>query len=523
MKLNHLQVAYLIVFLAVGMMLSTSATAQVTCNMTVSNAASICPGDSVQLSAISAPDTLDFRYFWQPAGSLSDTSISNPVARPTTTTTYVVTSTTVDSTELVFNGNFELGDTGFISDYIDSISVWNPGTYNVSTSAQNVHPGFTNCPDNTGGGNFMVINGSSIPNEIVWSQTIPIQPFTEYEFSAWLTNVVPTFNLPILQFSINGQLLDQPFTSAPDVCLWSQFFTIWTSDTATTALIEIVNQSVQPIGNDLGLDDISFRAVCRSIDSVTVTVYEPYDPAVYGLGEDQLICDANPVTLATTVPGATNHVWQDGDTSETYSASLAGTYSVALLDGNGCEFSDSMNITEGQSPQITLPADTTICSDNVVVFNVYDPSATSYQWRGPSVYYLQNNPTDSVFTATFEGVYEVDITNNCGTLTQRVELFTEDCVCLPFVPNAFSPNNDGDNDVLQVFAGCDVTDVQFSIFNRWGERVFFSNDINSGWDGIIDGQIAPIGVYVYKLEYTAANFKGENVPNVRYGDISLVR
>lgn len=498
---------------------------QLTCGVDAGVGGTICPGDSLQLNGTALPDTINFRYFWSPSAGLSDTSIVNPIAKPTETTVYILEATAVDSTELVVNGNFSAGSTGFTSEYRDSASVWNEGTYSVNVSPQNVHPGFSPCGDHsTGNGLFMIVNGNSLPNSVIWSQTISISPFTEYEFSSWVTNVLfNTPTLPLLQFSINGQLLGEPFTSAQTECEWSQFFTTWFSDTSTTATIEIVNKRTLPTGNDFGIDDISFRGICRSIDSLTVNVYDLFDPMTYGLGEDQLVCDAIPLTLTTTVPGANSFVWQDNSTRADLSVTSGGTYYVTLRDENNCEFSDTINITEGNSPQITLPSDTTICEDNTVTFNVYDASATSYLWRGPSVYFLQNNPTDSVFTATFEGIYEVDITNNCGTLTQIIDLKTEDCVCSPFIPNSFTPNNDGNNDALQIFTGCDIMDLQFSVFNRWGERVFYTEDINDGWDGTFDGAISPTGVYIYKIEYTSANFKGEVVPNVKYGDITLIK
>ncbi len=498
---------------------------QLTCGVDAGIGGTICLGDSLQLNGTALPDTIDFRYFWSPSAGISDTSIINPMAQPEVTTVYILEVTAVDSTELVINGDFSTGAIGFSSEYRDSSSVWNEGTYAVDVSPQNVHPGFAPCGDHTtGSGNLMVMNGNSLPNSIIWSQTIAITPFTEYEFSAWLTNVLYNAStLPLLQFSINGQLLDDPFTSAQTECEWSQFFTTWFSDTSTTATIEIINQSTFSNGNDFAIDDISFRGICRSIDSVTVNVYEPFDPMIYGLGEDQLVCDAIPVTLTTTVPGANDFVWQDGSNREGLEVSNQGTYYVTLRDENNCEFSDTINIDEGNSPQITLPSDTTICEDNTITFNVYDSSATSYLWRGPSVYFLQNNPKDSVFTATFEGIYEVDITNNCGTLTQILDLKTEDCVCSPFIPNSFTPNNDGNNDQLQVFTGCDITELKFSIFNRWGERVFYTEDINEGWDGTFSGGIAPTGVYIYRLEYTSSNFKGEVVPSVKYGDITLIK
>jgi large repetitive protein len=63
-----------------------------------------------------------------------------------------------------------------------------------------------------------------------------------------------------------------------------------------------------------------------------------------------------------------------------------------------------------------------------------------------------------------------------------------------FVPNAFSPNNDGENDVLYV-RGITVTDLHWMIFSRWGEKVFETKDANTGWDGTFKGQLLPTGVY----------------------------
>lgn len=514
-----------LLFFVLTLLLGAQAQAQLNCTVTASGGGSICPGDSLTLSATALPDTVDFRYFWSPAAGLSDSTLANPVARPRATTTYTVTVTAVDSTELVVNGDFEQGNTLFFSDYRDSISIWNEGTYSITTSPQNVHPGFSPCPDHTtGNGRMMAVNGTGSPNAVIWSQTINVTPNTSYEFSAWLTNVLfnaPT--LPIIQFSINGELLDQPVTSVPTECTWSQFFTIWDSDTATTATIEIINQSTQMTGNDFAIDDISFRAICSATDQVTVSVFDPYDPAQYGLGEDQLLCDGNPIELSTTVPGQRNIVWQGSIVSPTYSATMGGTYFVDLVDDNNCPFSDTISIRESRSPQVDLPTDTTICDGSTVTFNAYDPTATAYRWTGPSVYYLQNDPRDTVFVATFPGEYEVEIENECGAIIHVITLETEDCVCKPFVPTAFTPNNDGENDLLEIFAGCDLTEVTFSIFNRWGEMVYYSGDVNAGWDGSINGADAPMGVYVFKLQYTASNFKGDLVPNVVYGDFTLIR
>ena len=192
--------------------MSHMAYSQLNCGVDAGVGGDICPGESLQLSATVVPDTLDFRYFWAPSTGLSDTSIANPIASPTQTTTYVLTVTAVDSTDLVFNGDFSLGNTGFNTQYYDTLQIFNEGTYYVGTNAQIHHPGFSPCGDHTGGGRYMIINGNSSSNTVIWSQLVNVTPFTEYEFSTWVTNVLQgTSNLPLLQFSINGQLIGQPF------------------------------------------------------------------------------------------------------------------------------------------------------------------------------------------------------------------------------------------------------------------------------------------------------------------------
>jgi trimeric autotransporter adhesin len=87
-----------------------------------------------------------------------------------------------------------------------------------------------------------------------------------------------------------------------------------------------------------------------------------------------------------------------------------------------------------------------------------------------------------------------------------------------FVPNAFSPNGDGHNDVLKVNGICLQT-MTFMIFNRWGEKVFETNDQSVGWDGTYKGDEMNTGVFVYRLEgktYDGKAFSSK-------GNITLIR
>ena len=94
----------------------------------------------------------------------------------------------------------------------------------------------------------------------------------------------------------------------------------------------------------------------------------------------------------------------------------------------------------------------------------------------------------------------------------------ENCNYIIFIPNIFSPNSDGTNDILYVRAE-NIKELTISIYNRWGEKVFTSNDKNNGWDGTYKGKPCPAEVYVYYVNVTFAN----GVIEQKKGNITLVR
>jgi gliding motility-associated-like protein len=87
-----------------------------------------------------------------------------------------------------------------------------------------------------------------------------------------------------------------------------------------------------------------------------------------------------------------------------------------------------------------------------------------------------------------------------------------------FVPTAFSPNKDGINDVLYVRGVCLET-LNFLVFNRWGQKVFETTDINKGWDGTFNGQEMNTDVFVYRLEGKTYDGKGFSSK----GNVTLIR
>jgi gliding motility-associated-like protein len=87
-----------------------------------------------------------------------------------------------------------------------------------------------------------------------------------------------------------------------------------------------------------------------------------------------------------------------------------------------------------------------------------------------------------------------------------------------FIPNAFSPNGDENNDVLYIRGNC-LKDVALKVYDRWGELVFKTHSISTGWDGTFEGKAAAADVYVYILDYVLFNDKIKR----EKGNITLIR
>ena len=205
----------------------------------------------------------------------------------------------------------------------------------------------------------------------------------------------------------------------------------------------------------------------------------------------------------------------------------AGNYILYTRDNYGCTGQTSFQLTEPVFKlEIQAPVDTLLPMG--VEMNAYIQQNTltivEYQWT-PATGLSCINCQNPVITATESTVYTIsgmDIQGCFDTTTFLLEVPDKSDV---FIPNAFSPNNDGNNDILMIYSRGDVQTVKtFRIFDRWGEMVFESlnfqpNNYSYGWDGSFKGQRMNTGVYVYMAELLLINGRTEMLG----GDVTLVR
>lgn len=148
------------------------------------------------------------------------------------------------------------------------------------------------------------------------------------------------------------------------------------------------------------------------------------------------------------------------------------------------------------TPKKEMPNSITMCEKyRVPIGNQLED--VTYKWStGESV---------CCITPNREGVYRRAVNNECGTYIDSINVTLSECDQCIVIPNAFSPNHDGRNDRFNAIVTCPIDRFEMSIYNRWGNKVFSTTNIDEGWDGSYKGVQAEAGTYVYLLEYRSSS------------------
>ncbi len=313
---------------------------------------------------------------------------------------------------------------------------------------------------------------------------------------------------------------------------------------------------------------------CESSDTINVMYVLP--PSI-NLGRDTVLCAGGVLSLNAATPGAA-YQWQDGSTDSEYSATQSGEYWVnVMLDG--CISGDTVNAAFSPAPEINVGNDTTLCEGESLLLNA-GTTGGDYVWQDGStnstfnvtqqgifwveavlnncsdrdsiiVNYLdklilnlgndtaicagaqlalntginsaafrwQDGSSESQLTVANEGIYYVAATTECETLYDSITIRLMDCGCELFLPKAFTPNNDGINDVFRPRSDCSISGLEIKIFNRWGETVFRGSQENSAWNGKFKGRNCPAEVYAYIAWYNTESRRRI----MKSGNVSLIR
>ena len=203
--------------------------------------------------------------------------------------------------------------------------------------------------------------------------------------------------------------------------------------------------------------------------------------------------------------------WNDGSTGRTLSVDAAGTYMVQVTDVQGCKGTGTTIIMSVQANPVNfLGKDTEICTYGKLELSAIG-GYKDYQWS--------NNSNATSIMIQQPGSYWLRVTdfNNC-TGVDTVSVVSKPCMYGLYMPNGFTPNNDGKNDVFKPLVYGEVISFQLNVFNRFGQEVFKSFDINKGWDGNIGGLKQNGNTFIWTCRYQLAGGNEE----FRKGTVVLI-
>jgi len=470
----------------------------------------ICPGQSANLSGSGAVN-----YSWTPALSLSTPTLQSTSASPAITTSYVLTGTTpdgcinYDTVQVIVN---PLPVVSFIN---QNVCLGSPVTF---TNSSTIISGSINSYNwNFGNGNSSTQISPTVSYLSEGTYTVTLTATSNMGCQATFSNDVEILRLPIANFEVTKICVNEPSIFLNNSAVFNGQGSYQWTITGTGA-----NAGYGPyVYNQNNLNTTfsspgTYTVLLQVIDSAMCLHSIQQDiniqPVIANAGVDDSICvGAQTQLFAANLPGY-SYSWSPPlglSSPNSYNpicdVPITTIYTLTVQNVMGCSAADQITVFVFPIPQAGFLV-------NPSELSIYNPTANFINTSIGAVNYIWDfddgsgsnlqNPSHSF---NKPGYYDVHLfaINESGCVndtTQRI--YVEGDFGL-YVPSAFTPSNDGLNEVFYVKGvGIDTKDFSLRIYSRWGDLVYYSTDINEGWDGTFQnkGSIMKSDIYVYKIE-----------------------
>jgi gliding motility-associated-like protein len=412
---------------------------------------------------------------------------------------------------------------------IDTIEIIQPAEVQLSTLISNV-----SCNAGTNGCIDLTVTGGTSPYTYVWSNTLSaledhcglsagtyaVTVFDNLQCSATLTSIVvgePTV------FQVNA-------VSTAVTCPGRTDGTINLTVSGATPNYTYAWSNSATSEDLSGLAFGAYQVTISDANSCTVTasatVGQIPELFINPIAKDVLCEPLKNGSVSTFPTGGTppyNYEWQNGSTGSYIVGLGAGNYAVTVTDLNGCEKDSSFVIIVSNTFDISAtPKDTLVELGETIPIHLDAVGGTMADivWS-PSYYLTCGDCQDPVSSTVNNIVYKVEVVSDSGCIAYDTVSIRINPTYQLYVPNAFTPNGDGVNDYFEIFGNKKVwLEMEMNVFNRWGEKVFESKDMNFQWDGKFRGVLQNPQVYVYELYLTYIN--GYKMP-LQKGSLTLIR
>ena len=278
---------------------------------------------------------------------------------------------------------------------------------------------------------------------------------------------------------------NEEFLFEPDVPEGSVL--LWNNEIESPTFTVDEEGSVEVYGEYLGCSDVSSSMV--TVNPLPDPLYPPEDVIE--------TCENEVVEINAYCDGCV-YDWGGYDEPIYYSVNEAGVHAVEITNEYGCTSLFSYTILVTSSPQITLDSLYQFCKGTAGVLSAgLNSTNMNVIWN--------TNDTTPLINVTETGEYSVYASNLCGSDETSTFVSFDECSCDIWAPTAFTPDNDGVNDVFVPIIRCDAVSYQLNIFNRWGEVVFYSTNQGEIWTGCVHNgdYFSRDGVYAWEVSYSS--------------------
>lgn len=463
--------------------------------------------------------------------------------------------------------NFYLGDEGDIDRDSFVVILKEPIKVNIGNDT-------TICKNDT------LLLDAGLNKSYNWSTSETTQKIKVYKQSEYRVDIIDNNGCKSSDI-LNLTVIDLPLIDLGDdvnICKGESFIINATDKLNYIWSNEETTQSIKVSDSGSYWVKVTDNNGCSNKDTINVLVN---NPPIINLSKDTTICLGSEILL--TAPENLRYQWSNGETTRSISVKNSGNYSITVYDNINCSSTDNINVKLDSIKDIFSEKEKKICKNDTITlkpdeFNGYDIS-----WNGikdsiivylPGTYiskvsnknctkefeikvteiespdiYIFNKQNKTEFCFVYEnpeleligdlsdvlitwypslqrgnsisidsaGTYTVYLKkDNCVSVSEIT--FTEFCEEKIFISSGFTPNGDGLNDVFKPILNY-IKEYELLIFNRWGQQIFSSNDINIGWDGTYLNNKCQQDVYVYKINYINESKQKRNL----VGLITLIR
>lgn len=478
----------------------------------------LCLGASYQFQPTVTPSNQTYSFTWSPPTYLDNTNTPNPTTTPTGDITYYVMATptiascpgydTISIHVIPNDFTLENVDTSICQGEIIAVRANGPVEFTYHwTPSVGVSDPFLIDPIITPDTSATYVITATYPNcpDIVKSFTVDVQPIPQVflgpdrEICQW---VPADIEVEVLPSWYSNYTYDWSLAEDNDADSINPYHFVYHGDNN----VEVIVNVSTPIG-------------CVGADTMNIVVHPGNFGTATPLNSD--ICPRDTVLL--TASGGVTYQWSpDQNISDVTSPNPtvypeAGiTYNLIITDQYGCTDTFDLDVAVHSNTVISLPDSVRIWPGETYQMNP-GGNALYYAWFPPAGL-SDDDISNPIASPTVNTRYYVEAKSEwgCEARDSIDVLVTNESVL--DVPNAFIPGTDVNGRLKIVKKGI-ATLEYFRIFNRWGQVVFETKDINEGWDGTFNGEPQPLGVYVYMVEA----FTSTNERFYKQGNITLIR